>query len=101
MLISILLLTMFIVPIAKGFNVSLDGYIFEAALYAGLWKTELHKNYISESLCELRTPSLKIIRRQSEPCLKGLYIVPFHYVKAGTFYSGRTVEPILFKIGGK
>lgn len=100
-LISVLLLSALIVPFDRIFKVSLDDYIFETAVYSGLWKTDLHKKYVSEHVCELRTPSLKIIHRMSESCLKGLDILPFRYVKAGTFSTGRTVEPILFKVGGK
>lgn len=99
-LISGVLLSAFIVPMDRSFRVSLDDYIFETAVYSGLWKTDLHKRYVSENICELRTPSLKIIHRISESCLKGLDILPFRYVKAGTFSTGRTVEPILFKVGG-
>lgn len=100
-LIGVLLVIAFVVPFDKIFGISLDDYIFETAVYSGLWKTILQKKYVSDYVCELRTLSFKIMYRMSEPCLKGLDILPFQYVKAGTFSMGRTIEPILFKVGGK
>ncbi|HCL98670.1 MAG TPA: hypothetical protein PLQ59_05340 [Fervidobacterium sp.] len=103
-LISLAILVCFsltlIVSISKVAEIDLSKDYIETATYAGLWKTDLHKIYNGSS-CTVISPDLVNFKRISDVSLSKLEVRSFRWAKSGTYGNGTTIEPILFKVGGK
>lgn len=100
LLILALILGLTLVNFSGAFNTNLDPDIFETAVYAGLWKTDLTKVYIG-NVCRVTDTRNVTLRRPSERFLSGLTIFPFAWANGGTYAGRFTVEPIMFKVGGR
>lgn len=100
LIIMTLILSLTIVQFGRLLDVKLDRDIIETAVYAGLWKTELIKVYVGTT-CYVTGSNSATVRRPSEWYLSGLSIFPFSRVNGGTYGDGYTVEPIMFKVGGR
>lgn len=85
---------------SKVAEIDLSKDYIETAAYAGLWKTDLHKVYNSNS-CTVISPELVNFKRSSDRSLSKLEVRSFRWIKSGTYGNGTTIEPILFKVGGK
>lgn len=89
----------FSTSLMKIANIDLTKEYVETAVYAGLWKSQLYKDYKSNNYCRIVTVDMVEFYKASESCLSGLVVNSFRWVKGGT-YSGVAVEPILFKVSG-
>ncbi|MGC9771058.1 type II secretion system protein [Fervidobacterium islandicum] len=88
----------FSVSISKMADVDLNKEYIETAIYAGLWKSQLYKDY-KGSYCRVATINMMEFYRASENSLSGIVVDSFRWVKGGK-YSGVAVEPIIIKISG-
>lgn len=100
LIVMTLILGLTVVQFGNLFDVKLDRDVIETAVYAGLWKTELIKIYMGRT-CYVTGPKSATIQRPSEWYLSGLNVFPFSRVNGGTYGNGYTVEPIMFKVGGR
>lgn len=100
LIVMTLILSLTIVQFGRLLDVKLDRDIIETAVYAGLWKTELIKIYIGK-VCYVTDLKTATIQRPSEWYLSGLNVFPFSKVNGGTYGNGYTIEPIMFKVGGR
>ncbi|WP_372590550.1 prepilin-type N-terminal cleavage/methylation domain-containing protein [Fervidobacterium pennivorans subsp. carthaginiensis] len=89
----------FSVSLVKMVNIDLTKDYVETAVYAGLWKSQLYKDYKSNNYCRIATVDMVEFYKASESCLSGLMVNSFRWAKGGT-YSGVAVEPIIFKVSG-
>ncbi|MGC8820717.1 MAG: hypothetical protein ACP5PP_06435 [Fervidobacterium sp.] len=99
-LISIMVLTFvfsfLIVNFSNVLNVDLSYDIILTAVYSGLWKSDLIKEYFSRT-CNVKNKRV-MFSIESENVLNGITILPFNCVKSGTFFNGITIEPIMFEV---
>uniref|UniRef100_A0A7V4NDV5 Uncharacterized protein n=1 Tax=Fervidobacterium pennivorans TaxID=93466 RepID=A0A7V4NDV5_FERPE len=85
--------------LVKMANIDFTKDYVETAVYAGLWKSQLYKDYKINNYCRIVTVDMVEFYKSSESCLSGLVVNSFRWAKGGT-YSGVAVEPILFKVSG-
>lgn len=93
-------LLIFTVNFLRMSETDLSRDFIETAIYSGLWKTSLHKIYSGNS-CLVISPEMVDFKRASDSSLSKLEVRSFRWVKSGTYGKGTTIEPILFKVGGK
>ncbi|KAF2961362.1 hypothetical protein [Fervidobacterium sp. 2310opik-2] len=103
--ISILIITFTLTSTILSFsnllNLDISYEYIQTAVYSGLWKSSVIKEYNSNS-CRISRKDNKVeFYRVSEEPLNGLFVIPFSWTKSGTFFKGITIEPIMFEVSNR
>ncbi len=91
-------LTFTILNFSNLLNLDISYEYIQTAIYSGLWKTSVVKEYNSNSCRISRRDNRAEFYRVSEEPLNGLFVIPFSWAKSGTFFGGITIEPIMFGV---